>query len=793
MRIIDRYVVREVIPPFLIALLLFTFVLIIPFIIDVAEQMIAKNVPPGMILRLMATLLPSTMALTVPMALLISLLVGLGRLSADREVVVMMACGISPYRLLQPVLVFAVVCWGLTSWLMLKGMPDGNQRYRELTQEIVLDRAEGEVRARVFFEDFPNMVLYVHEVPLDGRGWLDVLAADTSNASSPVIYFARRGRMVIDREAKSIHMVLEEGERHTTKLDDPAAYEVARFESTILALDASSVFPRQGPQRGEREMSLEDLSALIGELRSNGQSPHRPIMEMHKKFSVPIACFVFAVLGVALGASHRKDGKLGAFVLGIGVIFAYYVIMYAAEALTKGFWIPAWMAMWIPDVVLGGAGVYLLVHRARSADQPIRITLPRWVFARLGARAGSAPSRRSDSGIRIQGGKPRLVLRIPHYDLPRPTLLDGYVARQYAAILVMTIVGMLGLFYISTFLDLSDKLFKGQVSLGMMLEFLFWSTPEFLTYIIALAVLLSGLVTIGVLTKNSELIVMRACGISIYRTAVPMIAFALLASGVLLGLQEYVLATSNRRADQLKHIIRTGSPQTFGVLNRKWIVGRGGEIYHYQYYDPRRQELNALSVFEFDPQDHHLRSRRYVQKAVYVADSRDGESEPMWMMDTGWLREFPPRDAKSAPGGKDVPFTPFTNQAAQFEPADYFVTEAREPDLMNFSQLRQYIDELRSSGYNVLEHEVGLHRKIAFPFVTLVMTLIAVPFAVTTGRRGAMYGIGIGIVLALSYWMMISIFAAFGASGVLDPMLAAWAPNLIFGAAAAYLLLTVRT
>ena len=783
MRIIDRYVIREVIPPFLIALLVFTFVLIIPFIIDVAEQMIAKNVPPGMILRLMATLLPSTMALTVPMAFLIALLVGLGRLSADREVVVMMACGISPYRLLQPVLVFAVVCWGLTSWLMLKGMPDGNQRYRELTQEIVMDRAEGEVRARVFFEDFPNMVLYVHEVPLDGRGWLDVLAADTSNASSPVIYLARRGRMVIDREAETIHMVLEDGERHTTKLDDPTAYEVASFESTILALDPSAVFPRTGPQRGEREMSIEDLSALIGELRSNGQSPHRPIMEIHKKFSVPIACFVFALLGVALGASHRKDGKLGAFVLGIAVIFAYYVIMYAAEALTKGFWIPAWLAMWIPDVVLGAAGLFLLVRRARSADQPIRIPLP--AFARFASFGGA--SHIPEGAVTL--ARPAVVVRMPQYNLPRPTLLDSYIARQYAAILIMTIVGMLGLFYISTFLDMSDKLFKGQISLGMLLEFLFWSTPEFLTYIIALAVLLAGLVTIGLLTKNSELIVMRACGISIYRTAVPMVAFALLASGVLLGLQEYVLATSNRRADQLKHIIRTGSPQTFGVLNRKWIVGRNGEIYHYQYYDPRRLELHSLSVFEFDPRDHHLRSRRFVQKAVYAADAREGESDPIWMMDQGWLREFGgPRDGEDA-----VKFTRFTEQAAVFEPADYFVTEAREPDLMNFSQLRHYIDELRASGYNVLEHEVGLHRKIAFPFVTLVMTLIAVPFAVTTGRRGAMYGIGVGIVLALIYWVMISIFAAFGASGVLDPMLAAWAPNLIFGAAAAYLLLTVRT
>ncbi|HEX7282496.1 MAG TPA: LptF/LptG family permease, partial [Vicinamibacterales bacterium] len=330
MRIIDRYVIREVIPPFLIGLLVFTFVLIIPFIIDIAEQMIAKNVPAVTILRLTATLLPQALALTIPMALLIGLLVGLGRLSADREVVVMMACGISPYRLLQPVLVVAVVCWGLTSWVMLKAMPDGNQRYREITQEIVMERAEGEVRPRVFFEDFPNLVLYVHEVPLDGQGWLDVMAADTANAATPIIYLAKRGRMAIDRQAQTIHMVLEDGSRHTTKIDDPTAYEVMKFESITLALDPATVFPRTGPARGEREMSLEDLALRVEELKRLGQSPHNPIMEMHKKFSVPVACFVFALLGVALGASHRKDGKLAAFVLGIGVIFTYYVIMFTA-------------------------------------------------------------------------------------------------------------------------------------------------------------------------------------------------------------------------------------------------------------------------------------------------------------------------------------------------------------------------------------------------------------------------------------------------------------------------------
>lgn len=783
MRIIDRYVIREVIPPFLIGLLVFTFVLIIPFIIDIAEQMIAKNVPAVTILRLTATLLPQALALTIPMALLIGLLVGLGRLSADREVVVMMACGISPYRLLQPVLVFAVVCWGLTSWVMLRAMPDGNQRYREITQEIVMQRAEGEVRPRVFFEDFPNLVLYVHEVPLDGRGWVDVMAADTSTPSQPVVWLAKRGRMTIDRGAQTIHMVLEDGARHTTKVDDPAAYEVLKFESTTLALDPSSVFPRSGPARGEREMSIEDLALRAAELQASGQSPHNPIMEMHKKFSVPVACFVFALLGVALGASHRKDGKLAAFVLGIAVIFAYYVIMFTAESLTKGFWLPAWAAMWMPDIILGAAGVWLLRRRARSADQPIRFPLPSWLRRWTAAEPAAAPSGSAAANAPARRAGPLLVIRIPRFHLPRPTLLDGYIARQYGRILAMTIAGLLGLFYISSFIDKSDKLFKGQITVTTLLEFLFWSTPEFLTYIIAIGVLLAGLVTIGLLTKNSELIVMRACGISLYRTAMPMIAFALVTGAALLALQENILAAANRRADQLNHLIRTGSPQTFGVLNRKWIVGRNGEIYHYQYYDPRRQELHQLSIFEFDRAAHRLTRRTFVQAARYTADARP-DAEPQWALDQGWVREF---------GAEEVRFTRIGDQVARLEAAEYFVTEAREPELMNFSQLRVYIDELRASGYNVLEHEVGLHRKVAFPFVTLVMTLIAVPFAVTTGRRGAMYGIGVGIVLALIYWVMISVFAALGASGVLNPMLAAWAPNLVFGAVAVYLLLTVRT
>src|ERR1043165_2056366 len=122
--------------------------------------------------------------------------------------------------------------------------------------------------------------------------------------------------------------------------------------------------------------------------------------------------------------------------------------------------------------------------------------------------------------------------------------------------------------------------------------------------------------------------------------------------------------------------------------------------------------------------------------------------------------------------------------AAEFilEPPAYFGTRQPEPEFMSYSQLRTYLGQLRTSGFDVIDQQVALERKASFPFVTLIMTLIAVPFAVTAGRRGAMYGIGVGIVIAISYWVAFSVFAALGTGGVMPPALAPWEANLLLGA-----------
>jgi LPS export ABC transporter permease LptG/LPS export ABC transporter permease LptF len=771
-RIIDRYVIRQVLLPFVIGLLVFTFIIIIPFLIEQAETLIAKGVGGMVVLQLMATLLPQALGLTIPMSLLLGLLVAFGRLSSDREFVAMQACGVSLMRLLRPVALLSLLGWAATSYVLLVAVPSANQNYREITYNIVAARAEGEVKPRVFFDDFPDLMLYVRDVPQTGAGWNDVFMADSRPGSTPAIYLARHGRVLLNREKRTVEIVLEQGARHTA--DAAGKYEVFQFRTMLLSLNPETVFPRTGPAKGEREMSIPELRVRAAELVKQGDSPHNPLMEIQKKFSIPVACLVFGLIGLALGASNRRDGKLASFVLGIGVIFIYYVLLYVGQAMAKGQMTNPWLAVWLPNLVLGAAGGLLFLWRDRAADKPLRIALPEWLrksLARLRVATGAFSTRTST--------------RATMFGLPRPTILDRYIALTYARVFGLAAVGMAGLFYISTFLDLSDKLFKGTTTWRMLGEFMWYMTPQYIYYVLPMSVLLAALVTIGILTKNSELVVMKACGISLYRVALPMVASAVIAGGVLFGLEETILGPSNRRAEAIRHVMRGGSPQTFDVLSRRWLVGSQGQIYHYDYFDPRTRRLMGLTTYEFGGGMRGLVRRSQAERATYLGDADTAETKA-WRFDRGWLREF---DREGHPST----FAPFSESDLDLEPVSYFATQQPDPKFMSYSQLRGYITRLRASGFDVIEQQVALERKISFPFVTLIMTLIAVPFAVTTGSHGALYGVGVGIVLAISYWVAASVFAALGSGGLLAPPLAAWAPNLLFGAGAAYLLLTAKT
>jgi len=777
LRILDRYVLRELMAPFWFALLLLTFALEIPPILDYGETLITEGASWDVVVRVLLTLVPQSLGITIPMALLFGILFTLGRLSGDREIVAMEACGVNLTRLLRPLLLFALIATAATTYVMIVALPAANQAFREITFKLLMSRGETKIKPRVFYTDFPNLVVYVREVT-PGVGWTDVFVTDTSLPNEPKLYLSKTGRLLLNESKRTVQMVMSNGTHHFARLNEPEKYENGRFDQTTLNIDPDTVFPRQGPMKGLMEMTIAELKEDIAELRAQNIHPHNQIMAWQKKYSIPVACLAFMLVALGLGVSNRRDGKLASFVVGIGVVFVYWILLYLDEALAKGHLFPWWfayVAMWAPNVVIGLWGLVLIARKLRAPEESsLRFALP---FFRQ-RTAGSADQ--SPNGA-ARGTRVMVVIKVPRIAFPRPSILDWYVLKHGLRVSGIAGVGLLGLFYIASFIDLSNHLFTGRTSTLMILRYLWWASPQFMYYVVPLTVLMGALVTIGALTKNSELIVMRACGISLYRAAAPLLVLAVLGSAILLGLEEGVLAYSNRRADAINNAIRGRLPTT-QELNRRWVTANNGAIYQYLYFEPGRNRLNGLSIYEFGKDPSVLARRSYFESVSFTGD-REEKGQVMWQATKGWRREFQPK----------MRFTSLANEAVPMEGPGYFASERPDAQYMSYQQLSQYVTSLEAGGFNVVPYVVALHRKLAFPFVTLIMALIAVPFAVTTGKHGAMYGIGAGIVLAIFYWTAISVFGAIGAGGLMAPALAAWAPNIIFGCGAMYLLLTVRT
>ena len=790
LRILDRYLLREIALPFLLGLTILTFILVLPPILVAGEEFISKGVEWSVVARAMATLLPQALSLTIPMAVLLGILVGFGRLSADREFVAMQACGVSLARLLRPVLLIAALGTAATGYEIIVALPNANQAYREIVFVLLATRVENNVKPRVFYEDFPNKTIYVRDMPADG-GWRDVFLADTSRPGETTVYFARRGRIRLDSDKRIVQLELDEVSSHTTRWDSGETYQANTIGSTLISLDPETVFKRP-PSKGAPEMTIAELKAEISAASTRRDPAYGARFMLQQKFSLPVTCPILALIALALGASNRKDGKLASFAIGMGVIFAYYVLLWGARAAAMGGRFSPELAPWLPNIVMGSVALLMLGWRARSADQPLPFRMPTFLkraedgFGVPGASGGTA------SAAAAAPRRPSWATRFAGLNLPGPRLLDLYVSREYLRVFALGLVGLLGIFYISTFIDLVDKLFRGEATSAMLLRYFYYRTPQFVYYVIPMGVLVSTLVTIGVMTKNSELLVMRACGVSLYRTAAPLLLFAVAASAVLFVMQERVLARANREADRLERIIRRWPPAT-SALSRRWVIGRDEAIYHYDLFEPDANRFSNLWIYHVDSAAWDAHSITHASSAVAIAPE-PGIGDNAWVASQGWTRDM--AAAANTPAARHVTtsrYAPFERTMLEAEPPGYFKSEEPIAEMMTFAQLRDYITRLQASGANVVPQMVALQRKIAFPLVTLVMTVLAVPFAVTTGRRGAMYGVGIGIVLAITYWIAMSISGALGAGGALSPVLAAWAPNILFGSVAAYLVLTVRT
>ena len=382
-------------------------------------------------------------------------------------------------------------------------------------------------------------------------------------------------------------------------------------------------------------------------------------MEIQKKFSIPAACLVFALLGAALGLTTRRDAKFASFVQGILLIYVYYVDPRQCPVRGQGR---------VGVAVAGDVDPGHRAGRARRRAPPAAGAPGRAVAgagrpaprARPAACAAAPPRGAAPTGPEAgrcaapprpgAGGRARGSCAPPSWTATSPGCTSGSSVwrswRCWACSRCRT----------SSTSPTSCS--KARRRPACWPSTCWYATPQFLYWCIPLSVLIAGLVTVGILTRTSELVVMRACGISLYRATAPLLVLAVLASGALFLVEEHVLAYTNRRAEALRHVIRGGSPRTFDILDRKWIVGRTGEIYNYLAFDPRRTELSAFSVFRFAPKAWRLQSRAFYKTVSFSGHATGFEQTVAWQGRDGWVREFdrqieercvPPGRSRGAP------------------------------------------------------------------------------------------------------------------------------------------------
>ncbi|MCB1153606.1 MAG: LPS export ABC transporter permease LptF [Deltaproteobacteria bacterium] len=380
-RLLSRYVAREVAVPFVFGLAIFTFVPMMFLILRITEAIVNYGIKVGDVLLAMAYTMPPLLVFTVPMAFLLAVILAVGRLSSDSELVAMKAAGVSLNQLLPPIVAVAIVAYLAASFLSLVADPWGKQKSKRLLFDLGSQNATIALKPQVFNDQFEKqgLILYVDEIDPKERTLKGVFIADNRDQELPNIVTADRGRLISKEDDLTLVIQLEDGTIHRT-LRDERAYETASFERYDMTLNFAESLDAEEYKKTYLEMSLSELSAYIDRLRESGEDQYtmrRARVEFHRKFAFPFACVVFAILGIPLGVVPPRSGRGQGFTFAIVALCVYYLLFRVGENLGWKGVAPPWVVMWTPNVLYLLLGLWWL--RLKSQERPIAVL--EWIGA----------------------------------------------------------------------------------------------------------------------------------------------------------------------------------------------------------------------------------------------------------------------------------------------------------------------------------------------------------------------------------------------------------------------------
>jgi LPS export ABC transporter permease LptG/LPS export ABC transporter permease LptF len=770
MRILSRYVFREIVSSAMLGTVLATFVIFLQSVDRLFELLVRGSANTQTVLWLFALALPPVLPLTVPFGVLVGILIGLGRMSTDGEITAMRAAGVSSRAVIAPVLTFALLATLVTGVASLWLTPRAIRVSVNILNRLLAEQLSADIQPRVFDEQFPNTILYVGDVkPGPVALWRNVFLADLTPPEKRTIGLgdkAQGNRITVAAEA--IAMPDQAQNRIQLSLRGASTHEVDKDGIADDSFYPSGEQVLEASQPTEVHYTFKEMNT--GELKRysrTGKDWIEARIELHRRMAFPLACLMLSLVGIPLGVSSRKGGKSAAYVTALFLaFFCYYMAFIAIIGLAKQRAVVV-EAIWLPNAAFLVAGLILIARIERPGDRDLVGTLRGWITAGL-SRLRPQLADRAERESRL-GRAPWLPLV--------PQLIDTYVLNSFLFWFVVLMASFVMMAEVYNFFDLLSDIIHNGIAMAKVFTYLFFLAPLLIYKTLPISVLVAVLVTFGVLTKHNEVTAFKACGVSLHRLAVPVLALSVLLSVGLFAFDHFYLPDANRKQDALRNEIKGRSAQTYLNPERKWIYGSGSRIYYYKYFDNGNNLMAGVSVYELDPKTFDLKREISAERAQWQPTLHT------WIFQSGWARQihgtFERFQVKTFP---------------EFdEPPDYFLKKLEQGKQMNFQELATYIADLQQSGFDTVRLRVQLHEKFSAPLFALIMAMISVPFAFLVGNRGAMAGIGVSIGIAMAYWGIGQVFEQIGNANQLPPSVAAWSPDVLFALAGGYLLLRMRS
>jgi len=390
-KVIYRYILKEISVPFFTGLLVLTFVMFMQKLLRLIELVLNKGVNLSEVMKIFFYIIPSFLANTIPMALLLGIIMAFSRFSTDNEITALKASGIGIHQLLLPVLLFSFLAYIFTSALMIYALPWGDRSLKNLLYSIAKTKATIDLKERIFNRDFDGMVFYVENLSIKGKDMEGIFIFDKRNPQEPSTILAEKGFVITDPKKETITLRLIKGSIHQKGKKD-STYRRIDFDTYDLKLDFQKDLMRGRASSKSYTNTLRHLKDEIKKVEAQilkarnfiGDKRKRILndllrdlnrwkIELYKIFSIPFSCLIMAFLGLPLGIYSRQSGRWGGFIWSFIVFFIYYMFIAGGEIFGSEGIIPPFIATWIPNIIFAVIGLYLLIKTAN--ESPVKILL----------------------------------------------------------------------------------------------------------------------------------------------------------------------------------------------------------------------------------------------------------------------------------------------------------------------------------------------------------------------------------------------------------------------------------